>query len=157
VILTNEITLRPVTEEDDELLLRLYASTREAELAQVPWTREQKDMFVRMQFAAQKQHYGATHPNAVHEIICRNAEPVGRLYLSRKDEGLHILDITVLPARRNSGTGSVVLRKIMDEAQAAQKPVTIYVETFNPSQRLFQRLGFQVVGNEGVHSLFRFG
>jgi RimJ/RimL family protein N-acetyltransferase len=157
VIQTNEITLRPVTEEDDELLLRLYASTREAELAQVPWTREQKDMFVRMQFAAQKQHYGAMHPNAVHEIICRNAEPVGRLYLSRKDEGLHILDITVLPARRNSGTGSVVLRKIMDGAQAAQKPVTIYVETFNPSQRLFQRLGFQVVGNEGVHSLFRFG
>lgn len=157
MILTNEITLRPVTEEDDELLLRLYASTREAELAQAPWTREQKDMFVRLQFTAQKQHYGATHPDAVHEIICRNAEPVGRLYLSRKDEAFHILDITVLPARRNSGTGSVVLRKIMDEAQAAQKPVTIYVETFNPSQRLFQRLGFQVAGNEGVHSLFRFG
>jgi RimJ/RimL family protein N-acetyltransferase len=157
VIQASEIMLRPVTEADDELLLRLYASTRESELAQVPWTREQKDMFVKMQFTAQKQHYRATHPGATHEIICRDAEPVGRVYLSRKDEGFHILDITVLPERRNLGAGSVVLRKIMDEAQAAQKPVTIYVETFNPSQRLFQRLGFHVVGNEGLHSLFKFG
>ncbi|HLY98862.1 MAG TPA: GNAT family N-acetyltransferase [Candidatus Angelobacter sp.] len=157
MIQTNEITLRPVTAEDDDLLLRLYASTREAELAQVPWTQEQKNAFVKMQFTAQKQHYKATHSNAAHQIICCNAEPVGRLYLSPTDEAFHILDITVLPERRNSGAGSVVLRKVMDEAQAAQKPVTIYVETFNPSQRLFERLGFQVVRTEGLHSLFMFG
>jgi hypothetical protein len=34
----------------------------------------------------------------------------------------------------------------MAEAKEAGKPVTIYVETFNPSLRLFQRLLLQHAG-----------
>jgi hypothetical protein len=37
-----KITLRPVQESDNEFLLKVYGSTREQELAQVPWTAEQK-------------------------------------------------------------------------------------------------------------------
>ena len=44
-----KITLRPVQDSDDEFLLKVYGSTREQELAQVPWTAEQKQQFVRMQ------------------------------------------------------------------------------------------------------------
>ena len=59
-----KVTLRPVQDSDDEFLLKVYGSTREQEMAQVPWTAEQKQQFVRMQYEAQKNHYAAQHPHA---------------------------------------------------------------------------------------------
>lgn len=153
----DEISLRPVTEADGELLFSLYASTRAAEVAQVPWSEEQKKAFIRMQFDAQTREYAAGNPQATHEIICVKDQPVGRLYLSRKQDEFHILDITVLPDHRGAGTGSWVLKRIMADAKREGKPVTIYVESFNPSLGFFERLGFQPVRNEGFYSLLRFG
>jgi len=152
-----KITLRPVCDADEGFLLSVYASTRADELAHVPWGPEQKDAFVRQQFTAQKNHYAATFPAASHDIISLNedASPVGRLYLDRGPEAFHILDITVLPQHRNAGTGSFLLRQIMAEAGKCGKPVTIYVESFNPALRLFERLGFQKDRSEGFHFLMK--
>lgn len=150
-----QLILQPVHERDDPFLLTVYGSTREQELAQVPWTMEQKQQFIRMQFEAQKTHYASEHPGAAHTLICLKGEAAGRLYLDRTGEEFHILDITLLPQYRNDGAGSIVLGQIMAEAQAAGKPVTIFVETFNPSLRLFKRLGFKAIREEGFHLLMR--
>ena len=152
---TGKISLRPVTDADDPVLLEIYASTRVQELDMVPWGEEQKNAFVKMQFEAQTQHYKAEHPQANHDLICLADAPVGRLYLDRQAERLHILDITVLPQHRNTGIGSFVLRQILEEAAKSRKPVTIYVETFNPSVRLFERLAFQRDQETGLHFLMK--
>ena len=152
---TGKISLRPVTDADNPILLDIYASTRAQELATVPWNAEQKNAFVKMQFEAQTQHYKTEHPQANHDLICLADAPVGRLYLDRQAERLHILDITVLPQHRNMSIGSFVLRQILDEASTSRKPVTIYVETFNPSVRLFERLGFQRDQETGLHFLMK--
>jgi ribosomal protein S18 acetylase RimI-like enzyme len=138
------ITLRPVCESDDPFLLALYASTRASEMALVPWTDAQKQDFLQMQFAAQKSSYAKEYPDARHALICHDSESVGRVYLHRSPERFHILDITVAESRRNQGIGSGILRKIVQEAGQAGKSTTIYVENFNPSLRLFERLGFRV-------------
>ena len=150
-----KVTLRPVQDSDDEFLLRVYGSTREQEMVQVPWTAEQKQQFVRMQYEAQKNHYAAQHPRASHEIICIEGDAAGRSYLDRTGEKFHILDITLLPEHRNRGAGSFLLGQIMAEAKEAGKPVSIFVETFNPSLRLFQRLGFTPIQQEGFHLLLQ--
>jgi ribosomal protein S18 acetylase RimI-like enzyme len=155
-MLAGKITLRPVQDSDDEFLMKVYGSTREQELAQVPWTAEQKQQFVRMQWEAQQSHYAAKHPQATHEIICLEGNATGRLYLDRTGEKFHILDITLLPEHRNRGAGSFLLGQIMAEAKEAGKPVSIYVETFNPSLRLFQRLGFTTIKQEGFNLLLQF-
>lgn len=151
----DRLTLRPVRESDDAFLLELYGSTRQQELAQVPWTAEQKQQFVRMQWEAQKKHYAAEHPNASHTVICVDGRALGRVYLDRTTEQFHILDISVMPENRNQGTGSLLLGQIMAEAKQAGKPVTVFVETFNPSLRLFQRLGFTTTRQEGFHLLMQ--
>lgn len=150
-----QITLRPATEAEDDFIFHCYASTREQELAQVPWGLEQKEAFLRMQYTAQKQHYAAEAPHANHDIIYVDATPVGRIYLDRRDDALHILDITVLPQHRNHGTGALLLRRLLDEAGRAGKPMTIYVETFNPAVRFFERLGFQKDHEKGFHLLMK--
>jgi ribosomal protein S18 acetylase RimI-like enzyme len=156
-MIAGKIELRPVQDSDNEFLMSVYGSTRAQELAQVPWTAEQKQQFVRMQYEAQKSHYAAQHPQAGHEIICLEGTAAGRLYLDRTGEKVHILDITLLPEHRNCGAGTFLLRQIMAEAKEAGKPVSIFVETFNPSLRLFQRLGFTAIKQEGFHLLLQWG
>ena len=143
------IEIRPVLPADEPFLFRLYASTREFELAQVPWPTEQKQAFLRMQYTAQQSFYTSTRPRATHEIICADGEPAGRLWLDRESACFHILDITIVPERRNAGIGGEVLRRILDEATGERKPVSIYTETFNASLRLFERLGFRQVSVDG--------
>jgi ribosomal protein S18 acetylase RimI-like enzyme len=144
-----KITFRTAGESDRQLLFELYASTREAELALVPWTEPQKLAFVQMQFAAQAHSYAETHPHAVHEIIVCDGRDCGRLYLSRLPESFHILDITIAPASRSAGIGTRVLAEIVDEADRVGKPVSIYVEETNPSVRFFRRFGFEVARQDG--------
>jgi ribosomal protein S18 acetylase RimI-like enzyme len=155
MIREEQVRLRPVTEADDAFLGSVYASTRAEEMARAPWTPEQKDAFVRMQYAAQKRHYAAMYPQASHDIIYIDKTAVGRIYLNRNAEQLHILDVTVLPEHRGQGAGSVLMRRLLEEAGASGKAVTIYVETFSPALRFFERLGFQRDHEEGYQYLMK--
>jgi len=150
------ITLRPVTADDYDFLVEVYGSTRAEELALVPWTIEQQQAFVRMQLDAQQDHYAKKYPTASHDIILSNDRPVGRLYVARLDHEIRIVDITVLPAERNAGIGSHLIKQLLDEANRSGKVTRIYVEEFNPSLRLFERLGFSPTEQHGIHLLLQF-
>ena len=149
------VTLRPVTEGDYGFLVEVYWSTRAEELALVPWTIEQQQVFVRSQFAAQQDHYAKKYPTASHDIIMSNGRPVGRLYVARLDQEIRIIDITLLPAERNAGIGSYLIKQLLDEANRSGKITRIYVEEFNPSLRLFERLGFSPGEQHGIHLLLQ--
>jgi RimJ/RimL family protein N-acetyltransferase len=147
------VTLRPVTPEDEEFLLRVYASVRAEELARVPWSDAQKEAFVKAQFAAQQLHYQQHNPGATHDIILLNEQSIGRLYVARRDAEIRIMDITILPEHRNQGLGTPLIKDLMDEAARMAKPLTIWVESFNPSHRLFERLGFLIREDDRVNHL----
>ncbi len=147
--------LRPAAREDELFLLEVFSSTRAEEMALVPWDEAQTQAFLRMQFTAQQEHYRIHYPEARHDIILSGDEPVGRLYVDRAQEEIKILDITVLPRYRGSGIGSSVLHDILAEAKKSGRAVLIYVETFNPSVRLFERLGFSKIKEDGINILMR--
>ena len=149
------ITLRPVGPDDHDFLVEVYGSTRAEELALVPWTAEQQLAFVRSQFAAQQHHYAKKYPAASHDIIMSDDRPVGRLYVARLDQEIRIVDITLLPAERNAGIGSYLIRQLLDEANRSGKVTRIYVEEFNPSLRLFERLNFSPSEQHGIHLLLQ--
>ncbi|HEX8650774.1 MAG TPA: GNAT family N-acetyltransferase [Pyrinomonadaceae bacterium] len=149
------ITFRAIEPQDEGFLLKVYASTRTEELERVPWNEAQRDAFLRMQFAAQHQHYRERYPDAAYEIIFLNQEPVGRLYVARLDEEFRIIDITILPEHRGGGVGTSIIKGLLNEASESGKPVRIYVESFNPSLRLFERLGFTRIDEHGVHWLMQ--
>ena len=151
----SNITLRPAGPDDYEFLVEVYGSTRAEELALVPWNDEQRDAFIRSQFNAQQEHYLKTYPGATHDIIVSNGRPVGRLYVARLDHEIRIIDITLLPAERNVGIGSYLIKQLLDDAKQTGKIARIYVEEFNPSLRLFQRLGFSPSEQHGIHLLLQ--
>jgi ribosomal protein S18 acetylase RimI-like enzyme len=146
-------TFRPIEATDEELLYRIYASTRTAELAPVPWTDEQKESFLRMQFRAQSLDYAANYPDAEFLIILVDGEPAGRLYLHSTSDDLHIVDIALLPAHRGAGLGGALLEDIQARAAREGKPLRIHVEHFNPALRLYERLGFRHTADSGIYFL----
>jgi ribosomal protein S18 acetylase RimI-like enzyme len=145
------ISLRPVEPGDDDFLYRVYAGTRADEMALVPWDDAQKEAFVRMQFNAQHAHYQTHYPDASYQVILSGGLPVGRLYVDRSPNELHIIDIALLPEHRNAGIGSALLKDLLAEAEQTGVPVGIYVEHFNPARRLYDRLGFSQVADEGIY------
>lgn len=147
------LTLRSVCAGDEPFLFRLYASTRMDELAQAPWDDSQREAFLRIQFAAQQQHYQSHFPEADHQLILVGDRPAGRVYVARRTDEIRILDIALLPEHRNGGIGEFFIKKIVSEGSQAGKPVRIYVESFSPSLRLFERLGFSRVEDIGTHLL----
>ena len=152
---TPQIDLRRVQPDDDRFLSALFASTRIEELAPVPWTEEQKAQFLAMQFRAQTLDYDRNYPAASRDVILVDGEAAGRLYVDRREEAIHIIDIALLPRFRGQGVGTHLLQHLLDEGDRTGLPVSIHVEVHNPARRLYDRLGFLPVEENGIYLLMR--
>jgi ribosomal protein S18 acetylase RimI-like enzyme len=144
--------LRPENGADVPFLRRLYVSTRREELAIVTdWSDAQKQAFLESQFGFQRHHYLTYYASADCAILEQDGVPAGRLYIDRQQKTLLVVDISLLPEWRRRGIGTALLQAVIAEARAVGKSATISVEKFNPAQRLYRRLGFREVADEGVH------
>ncbi len=148
-----KVSLRKIRRNDMDFLYRLYASTREEELALVDWPKEQKEAFLQMQFKAQHTYYMEQYAKAKFQIIVLEQEPIGRLYTEVWEDEIRLIDIALMPEHRNKGIGSYYVKKVIDEGERAGLPVRIHVERFNPALRMYRRLGFEKIGDTGVYYL----
>lgn len=150
------IRFRQATADDEALLIRIYASTRAEEMAMaVDWSDPQKTAFLEQQFRAQHTYYHQQWPEAAYQIILFEDEEIGRLYLDRRETEFRIMDIALLTKYRGKGIGGKIMEGILAEAKEAGKPVTIHVESNNPAMRLYHRLGFEKVEDQGVYHLMK--
>jgi GNAT superfamily N-acetyltransferase len=150
-----ELTLRPITADDEPFLHDVYAATRADELSRVPWTSEQRKAFVRQQFAAQHRYYQEHYAGAAFDVVLADGAPAGRLYVAYWPDEVRVIDVALLPAYRNRGLGTRLLRLVFAEADRRAVPVGVHVERFNPARRLYQRLGFEAAADRGVHLFLR--
>lgn len=148
-----EITFRPMSDADQELNYTIYASTRAAEMTLVPWSDAAKETFLRFQFQAQKTHYDEHFPDAAFDLILVDGLPAGRLYVDRRDDEVRLVDIALLPEHRGRGVGERILREILAEGEEKGLLVRIHVEANNPAMRLYRRLGFEKIEEQGVYHL----
>ncbi|WP_421800260.1 GNAT family N-acetyltransferase [Haliscomenobacter sp.] len=143
------VNLRTIYQEDLPRLFEIYASTRAEELALVPdWPEEQKMAFLSQQFVAQHQYYQEFYQGAELQVIELDQEVVGRLYVhwSYSPQEVRIMDVALLPAYRGQGIGSQLIKAVQKKGAEMGKTVTIHVEYNNPALQLYQRLGFQKIG-----------
>lgn len=154
--MVGEIRLRRVMAADDEFLRRLYASTRTDELARTGWDDGAIEQFLTMQWRAQTGDYVSRFPGSRHDIIRRGDHDIGRLWVDRPGDRIHLLDLAVLPEHRRRGVGTEVLCSLQREAVACEKPLVHSVLRDNrDALRLYRRLGFVVVNDEALHHLMR--
>ena len=145
------IAYRPMVEDDLPFIEALYASTRTEELALTGWPEAQQQAFLIQQHRAQHQHYRIHFAEAEWLIVERGGEAIGRLYLDNRDDRHRVIDISLVPAARGQGIGGAILSDVIAAAEAQGKSVSIHVEVSNPARRLYDRLGFVTVADEGIY------
>jgi len=146
----DKVTLRPVAEVDHEFLLEAYAAGREIELSAVPWAADMKRAFVEHQYAAQDVYYQSEFPGSTQQVILLDAEPAGRIYLHRTPEEIAILDMAVLPIFRRRRIATTLITRLQEEATQGGRSIRVFIETFNPADAVFTRLGFQESSEDGM-------
>ncbi len=152
------VTLRPARSEgpDNDLafLRAVYAASRAEELKQaIGWSAAQKAAFLTSQFEAQHSHYHSYFPNARYDVIYRGEKAVGRYYVAALEGELRVMDIALLPEERGRGIGERLIRDLLDEASRSSCFVSLHVEENNRAKRLYERLGFAEVEDQGVYKL----
>ena len=148
----NALTFRPITEADLEFLYRVYASTRQDEMALMPWEGDEKDAFLRSQFQFQQRHYRQSYPDTTFAVVMLGGDEIGRLYVQRHEDKILIIDIALLPEHRGKGIGGRILQGLLQEAPETARPVGIHVSKSNGSAiSFYQRLGFEKVEDVGLY------
>lgn len=137
------LRLRPERDEDLDFRYELFCASRPPEWDMVQLNSALRAQLMEHQFRAQSMSYRAQFPTARFDIIELNGCPVGRIVVDRPGTMIHIVDQAVVPANRNRGIGTIIMRMLMDEAARAELPVRLKVASTNdPSIRLYLRLGF---------------
>lgn len=146
-----KISLRPFSPEDPEFLFQLYASTRREEIAPFGWPPAQQDAFLRMQFNAQRQWYAMAYAGADHQLIVIDEKPAGRMLVLRDNTGARLVDIALLSEYRGHGVGTQLLRELISQCDKDGVPLRLQVLKNNPARRLYERLGFVTIGEDGMY------
>jgi ribosomal protein S18 acetylase RimI-like enzyme len=150
------VSLRPVDNADEPLLLRIFGESHCAGFELLGLEPVALDQLIRMQFQARQAQY-RMHPGAAEYLIWRGtgpeATPVGNCWLSDSTDRLRVLDIAVLAEYRRRGVARAVLAELCAQAATAGKPIGLSVWRENaPACQLYRALGFvpdPTVGGSG--------
>lgn len=146
------LAVRPALPQDEIFLYELYSAIRAPEFALAPIPAQQREDLIRMQFRASMSAYACEYPTSCYHIVLLDSKPVGRLWFAPGDGGFQLVDIAVHPSLQSKGIGSVLMKRLQQEAGLANLPIRSCVFRFNPgSLRFHQRNGFTIVREDQVH------
>jgi ribosomal protein S18 acetylase RimI-like enzyme len=145
------IDYRPMVDEDLPFIAELFATTRAEEMALTGWPEATRQAFLAQQHKAQHHHYRTYYPGAEWLIVERAGKPIGRLYLDRSQGVLLVIDISMLPAAHGGGLGGAIMADLIEAARSEGRDVVLHVERHNRAINLYRRLGFEQVGDKGLH------
>lgn len=142
--------LRPQTEADWPFLRDLFVSRRWAEAcAASGWNDAQRLAFLHSQAELQQRHYAQQFASADFLLIEQHHSAIGRLCVLRAEREVRVIDIALLPDWQRQGIGSAVMRAVLYEA--GDLACSLSVEAFSPARRLYERLGFRLLTEQGPY------
>ena len=134
--------LRPAARDDEALLFDLHrAALRKYVDATWGWDDDW-----------QRAHFATHYAPARNAIIVRKGQRgpvIGRVSLTRHWQKVFLRDIELIAAERNRGLGSAVIHAVLALARESHRPVELLVLNCNPARRLYARLGFAVIADDG--------
>ena len=145
------ITLRPATEDDQDFLFELFKSSRGDDLRGLGWSDEQIGDFLQMQYEAHQNFLTNDYPGLDEQIVLSDGNAVGHLAVEQRSDEIRLVDLSLLPAQRNCGTGALLIQELQAQAAAARRPLRLQVIRFNRAVGLFERLGFRRTSETGTH------
>ncbi|KXU85187.1 acetyltransferase [Paraburkholderia monticola] len=133
----SDLTLRPARPDDESFLLELRKATMTEHL-----TRAGEPIDDDAHRARLLHRYDAA------QVICIDGAPAGLLKAHRNEDEWFVVQVQITPALQGRGIGERALRTILRAAAAEALPVRLQVLKGNPAKRLYDRLGFEIVGED---------
>jgi len=148
--------LRSARTEDEPLLFALYRDAMRDYVAET-WGWDEH---------WQRAHFFQAYVPAHHAVIVRDSiqgarhaqseeRLVGRICLTRHWRRIFLRDIELVASERNRGLGAAIVRSILELARTERRAVELLVLKCNPAQRLYARLGFRVIVDDGARLTMR--
>jgi len=137
-------TLRQATNNDYDFLYTLNKTTLKDFVFQT-WGRWEEEW--------QSARFRANFDTSDYQIIVVDGNDVGEIILVEREADLHIASIEILPEYQGQGIGTAIIKDILARAARAGLPVRLQVLKVNPARRLYERLGFAVIGETEIHYL----
>jgi GNAT superfamily N-acetyltransferase len=130
-------TLRPAQEADVPFLLRLRETAmdplhRAAGIFQTPAEMEERV----------RSHWDEAR------VIELDGRPIGLWKLWCQPEVWWILQVQLMPEQQGLGIGAALIRGLIAQAGSAGVELRLKVLKTNPARRLYERLGFVIVGDD---------
>lgn len=138
--------LRPATKSDYDFLYSLKVACLK-EYVSATWGWDE---------AFQQRHFAKQFDPAKVQIVAVDGRDVGQLSVENRDEELFLSGIYIFPGWQNEGLGTAIIRDVLSEAKDQNRPVALQVLKVNPARRLYERLGFEVVGETTTHYHLRY-
>jgi ribosomal protein S18 acetylase RimI-like enzyme len=143
------VALRPEIADDAPFLFDLYASTRTEELDSTGWDGPARNAFLQMQHRCQQESYRGMFSLADFSILTLKEHSIGRVVIQRTFEEIRIVDIALLPEYRRKGIGTLLMKRLMSEAEASRKSIRLHTVPNSRESRWYERLGFKKTGEAG--------
>lgn len=99
---------------------------------------------------AQREFYAQEWQTLIPDVILYNKKPIGTICVWNDDESLHIERFYILPEYQNKGIGSHLVKTVLDKADKEGLTARLHVLKINPAISLYQRLGYQVTGEDEI-------
>jgi ribosomal protein S18 acetylase RimI-like enzyme len=131
------IILRPAGPDDYDFCKRLYFAENDWILTALQLDR-----------AAHEVRFPEQWKVSEVRLIVVDGEEIGWLQIAAQPDVLFLSQIYIVRSSQRKGIGTEVLRRVIAEAATAQLPLKLDVAKINPALRLYQRLGFQITGEE---------
>lgn len=144
--LPEKLSLRPATERDATFLFDVIKASMQAYIDQTyGWNDARQHNYFQRNFKA-----------ADHQVIVYQGQDIGRWSIRVGKTTIFLANIQLLPAYQGQGLGSAIIRALLRAAQETGLDVSLQVLKSNPAAlRLYERLGFQVMGETKTHYLLR--
>jgi len=81
-------------------------------------------------------------------ILAVDGIDIGWMQSSVQDGELFLKQLFVDGPHQNRGIGTQVMRQLIADAEEARHSVGLHVVKINPALRLYQRLGFRIIGED---------
>jgi ribosomal protein S18 acetylase RimI-like enzyme len=143
--MTSTVKLRAATWDDFDFLYHLHRAALKDYVAQT-WGWDE----------AWQQDYFLQHFNPpLFQIIVFQGQDIGVLSVIRREDEICLGLIEILPEYQRRGIGTQLVESLIDEAHCSGEPIGLQVLKVNPVRRLYERLGFFIVGETATHYLMK--
>jgi ribosomal protein S18 acetylase RimI-like enzyme len=135
------IELRPAGSEDYDFIFNVHCAAMHASVERVfGWDQDWQARYFREQF-----------DTVARQIIRHDGAEIGSISVEEKSTGFVLNSIAILPEYQGFGIGTSLIRRLQQRASTRGLPVTLQVLRGNPALRLYERMGFQVIGETDTH------